>query len=578
MIRNITAGGGFLFAALAQLGAEQTIIEIIDEMIRNFPEGREKSQLRIIAHQQVTILKYIRTLLFLPVFGMKRPIELDDYEGKTLGILASPINGNGVGRYRSTDRFLRELAKLKPGYLMSVRLAANYYNAFYSEESENGMRVFIDGHFKAIWTLKNIPRGKHGMMDKIMPGLEQVFLNGPRGHPLLHTTHPGDTSLKDHILSHIEEFERAIGKEVVNFVVIDNEGCSYDVFKMFETINECREQKIYLLTILRDNQYRFPDDFRVQVTFGGEITYHPFTEKDFHRFQRDRKGRLISQVALAEFNYQSNANRRGKKGEFMLRCAVVKKVRTDKISIIVTNAPWDVIPSGKKLAQGYYYRWPCQEAKFKEMAWLCNLNVNHGFSKKEVSNRMAKRKLEKALKTLVYDQRRLDNLGKELSTLEDRISADKGEGVRALRRREKREDLRKKRKGLLKKIEKDLKEVGKWEDKFATEPLYEIDTEMDYVMSNLKVLLENMFLYVHEKFFNAGPPYGIGLLLRTFIDHYGDLEIVKDKNDGLTYRFILNGFDNRKHRSVARMACERVNLMKNRTIEGIKIEMRVKRR
>jgi len=120
--------------------------------------------------------------------------------------------------------------------------------------------------------------------------------------------------------------------------------------------------------------------------------------------------------------------------------------------------------------------------------------------------------------------------------------------------------------------------MAKWEERLENEPLYEIRTEMDHVMSVLKVLLENMYLYVHERFFDEGPPRGLAMLLRTFIDHYGDLEIIDDKDDGLTYRFILNSFDNRRDRKLAREACERANRMAPRTVDGVRIEMAVKKR
>jgi len=578
VIRNVTAGAGFLFAALALLGAEETVLEVVEERTRAFQNREGKAPPRILAHRSSTLLKYLRTLVFLPVFGMKRPIELDEYEGRTLGLIASPGTDKGAGRYRSTDRFLRELTALEPGRAMGSHLAANYCEAFYPEAFVDGMRVLIDGHFKAVWTLENVPRGKHGMMERVMPGLEQVFLNGPRGHPLLHTTHPGDAGLRDHILPHVEEFERAVGGEVVNLVVVDNEGCSREMFEDFAKVSEHRERKVHLVTLARKNQYRYPEDFWVRVDGDGGTTHRPLEDGDFHPFHKDRKGRVKSRVALAEFNYRANANRRGLKGELLLRCAVVRKVRVDKTTVIVTDAPWEAIPSGEWLARCYYDRWPCQEAKFKEMAWLCNLNVNHGFGKEEVPNRTVLKQLKKVSRSLAFCERRVVKLGREIDRLDRLTSAGKHDGFWTRKRREKRRSLREKRKGFLDKVEKHREALAKWEERLENEPLYEILTEMDHVMSVLKVLLENMYLYVHERFFDGGPPNGLAMLLRTFIDHYGDLEIIDDKDDGLTYRFILNSFDNRRDRKLAREACERANRMAPRTVDGVRIEMAVKKR
>ncbi len=108
----------------------------------------------------------------------------------------------------------------------------------------------------------------------------------------------------------------------------------------------------------------------------------------------------------------------------MVRCSVVKK-KNNSLSVIATNQPYDEISSGKELADMYYNRWPCQEAKFKEMKKYCNLNVNHGFKKKEVFNRMADNRLKRAEKSLAYDKKRLVNLSKKYAHVNRQIEKRK---------------------------------------------------------------------------------------------------------------------------------------------------------
>jgi hypothetical protein len=76
---------------------------------------------------------------------MERPIELDSYDGKTLSAITSPSGRHA--RYRTTDRFLRDLTALKVGYEFSLALAGHYYKTFYGTER---LPVYIDGHFKAV--------------------------------------------------------------------------------------------------------------------------------------------------------------------------------------------------------------------------------------------------------------------------------------------------------------------------------------------------------------------------------------------------------------------------------------------
>ncbi len=596
---------GFILGAVNTVGGEKAILEVI---LRHLKEGSLDGK-RIYRHKTLTLLRYIKTMFLLPALDMERPIELDDYEGKTLGAITSS-DGRHV-RYRTTDRFLRELASLGAGDDMSLSLASCYYKVFYGLDA---MPVYIDGHFKAVWTLKNIPMGKHGMMDRVMPGLKQVFLNGHEGHPLLHRTCPGDRHLTKELLPIVRDFERAIGREVVNMVVFDGEGCSLRVFKAFDRLNNRREKKIYPLTVLDSNQYRW-EDFRVRDGKG----QRPPGEKDFEVLKRDKKGRVKSRVALMEFDYLSNANRRRRDGEkYPVRCALVKK-ENGNLTVIVTTMPYEEIESGAELANLYYNRWPCQEAKFKEMTRYCNLRVNHGFRKREVFNRMAAKRLEKVERSLAYDTRRLENLRGKLEKVGQQTVWKNAQREKALRKlggqverargmlsngsgnetkqrvrlekklrelgqlegkyREMIKVLRGRGKELSRKMEKVSESIGRnWKEvrrcrkEFDEKPLYEMNTEMDHIMTNLKILYENSLLYAKDIFFEGG--VSMGLMHRQFINHYGDLEIL---DEGERLRFKLNKFDDKGLTKKTRRACGIFNEMKIRTSDGIQLEMVVKR-
>ncbi len=564
---------------------------------------------RICFHKKRTLLRFIRTLFLLPALGMERPIELDNYDGRTLGAITSPSGQHA--RYRTTDRFLRDLTALKAGTELSLALAGCYYKAFYGTER---MPVYVDGHFKAVWTLKNIPKGKHGMMDRVMPGLKQIFLNGNKGHPLLHKTCPGDRHLTKELLPIVEDFEQAIGEEIVNAVVFDGEGCSIDVFRAFDGLNEVREKRIYPVTVLDSNQYRW-EDFKVLDGKGTRVV----EDSDFEVLKRNKRGKVVSRVALVEFDYLSNANRRQKeKEQYPMRCALVKK-ENKKLTAIVTTMPFREISSGTELANLYYTRWPCQEAKFKEMTRNCNLKVNHGFKKEEVFNRMAAKKLKSAERSLNYEIRRRDNLQEkqegvkrqmekrmaqrektreklecQIETIEIKISERGGDESKLRMRLEKREreleteeakyqdkirvlkekeiELEKRKSQILNSLESNREEVAKWRRKLENTPFYELDTEMDHIMTNFKILYENSLLYAKEVFFEG--KLGVVMMLRQFVNHYGDLEIL---DGGKRFRFKLNKFDGKGLTKKAMKACEIFNEKKIKTVDDILLEIVVKR-
>lgn len=605
MIKNIVAGVGFSFGAMNVINGERAILEVAKSRMNDSHLAGK----RICSHKKRTLLRYIRTLFLLPALGMERPIELDNYDGRTLGAITSP--GSQHARYRTTDRFLRELTALKAGTELSLALAGCYYKAFYGTER---MPVYVDGHFKAVWTLKNIPKGKHGMMDRVMPGLKQIFLNGNNGHPLLHKTCPGDRHLTKELLPIVEDFEKAIGEEIVNAVVFDGEGCSIDVFRAFDGLNEGKERRIYPVTVLDSNQYRW-EDFKIRDGKGTRV----LEDSDFEVLKRNKRGKVVSRVALVEFDYLSNANRRQKeKEQYPMRCALVKK-ENGKLTAIVTTMPFREISSGAELANLYYNRWPCQEAKFKEMTKHCNLKVNHGFKKEEVFNRMTAKKLKSAEKSLNYDIRRLDNLQEkqegvkrqmekrmaqkekakeklecQSETIRNKISERMGDKSKLRMRLERREremetaeakyqdkirvlkekeiELGKRKSLILKSMERNREEVVKWGRELEITPFYELDTEMDHIMTNFKILYENSMLYAKEVLFEG--KLGMEMMLRQFINHYGDLEIL---DGGERFRFKLNRFDGKGLTKKAVKACEIFNEKKIKTVDGILLEIVVKR-
>jgi len=589
------------------IGAEEAILEVILKHLKgDFLDSR-----RIHRHKKSTLIKYIRTLFLLPAFDMERQRDLDNLGGKTFGAITSQ-NGEHV-KYRTTDRFLRDLTALEVGDDISLALLSCYFKTFYGVE---GMPVYIDGHFKAVWTLKNIPRGKHGMMDRVMPGLKQIFLNGQMGHPLLHRTCPGDRHLTKELLGIAKDFEKTVGEEVVNVVVFDGEGCGLKVFKSFDVLNEKREKEIYSLTVLDSNQYRF-EDFKIKDEIGNDR--RQVRDQDFDVYKRDKKGGVRSRVALVEFDYLSNINRRRKdKDEYLMRCALVKK-KNDKLTVIVTTMPMGKIASGAELADLYYNRWPCQEAKFKEMTKYCNLNVNHGFGKIEVFNRMAAKRLEAAETSLSYDVRRLENLKEkyedakrqmekrsvrneknneelrgQIGKIKGRLRDGKGDEnklrVRLEKKieklgqiggkyqgkimvlREQENTLRRKEKHILKSIEQNKINVDQWKKEVEDTPFYEIDPEMDHIMTNFKILHENSLLYAKDVFFEE--EIGMVMLVKQFVNHYGDLDIL---DGGKRFRFKLNKFDGKVLTKRARRACEIFNDLEIRTADGVLLELAVKR-
>jgi SMC interacting uncharacterized protein involved in chromosome segregation len=262
---------------------------------------------------------------------------------------------------------------------------------------------------------------------------------------------------------------------------------------------------------------------------------------------------------------------------------------------------------------------PCQEAKFKEMTRYANLKVNHGFKKREVFNRMAANKLEKAKKSLNHVLSRVNSLQEKLEgvkrqiekrraqwekaseklksqieTIHHKIREQRGDETKLMNALEKRNEEREEgeatyenkmvilrdkereldmqKKQLAKSIERKREEVTKWEKELENTPFYELDTEMDHIMTDFKILHENALLFAKEVFFVGD--VGMDLMIRQFINHYGDLEIL---DRGKRFRFRLNRFDGKGLTEKAAKACAIFNAMKIKTVDDILLEIVVKR-
>ena len=128
-----------------------------------------------------------------------------------------------------------------------------------------------------------------------------------------------------------------------------------------------------------------------------------------------------------------------------------------------------------------------------------------------------------------------------------------------------------------KKLVDDRETTTRYEEKIETQKLYEIDTEMDHIMANLKIMHENSMLFAREHFFDRYCGTGLEMLNRIFFTHYGDIEIEKLGHDDFVMKFILNRFESRKQQKEARKVCDKFNEECIQTVNGVKLEFAIKR-
>jgi len=553
----------------------------------------KKESFRTLFSWPLTIQRKNETLLYLPVFGMKRPKDLERYHKPGLGLIS------GIGkryRYSTLDKHQRELEKLNIAEELSKSLARCYVEAFFIKiELEDKSCFYIDGHFKTVWSSKNIPRAFRTTLNKTEKSLEQVVLNSSQGYPLILLTCPGDRHLIKEMFNLIDAFEGACGKRIVKISVFDREGVSIKVFQEFDY------RKKYFITLLKENQHKGLQSFTIK--------------EGFVPYKIDKKtGKIKSIVADGEILLKD----REEKLEYKVRVALLIKdpQGLKKLIPVITNITVKEEPNIKKIVDKYFNRWPDQENIIKDMIYGVGLDTNHGYKKKEVENRTILRKkaeleknirgLESKLKPIRQDinsrekeieviqevyQSRIKQLNKDknelhykillckqeerknylqhLKGIEDKmLELTSGNEKQLFLLRTKLENKRRFEMGLISQKEGKEEELSSLD---MEQKLYEVVTEKDDTMTNFKLLLYNLSRYAREQWFSPTYEKATFLMMRDkFYSQDGYVKIGKRK-----IRVTLNPYDDDELQKDVEQACRKFNSADVQTLFGRQLEIHV---
>ena len=360
------------------------------------------------------------TLLFLNAVGLRRTWDLRGYTGDGLALLTGRRRAYG---YRHVERFLADLAHADGAEPLTDALATWTAALWPSRPSATGggcPTFYIDGHRKAVFSDRLIPRGLVARRGAVLGCRALTLLHDADGHPLLATTDRGDTHLTVGVPTLLDCFTRTTPAPSVRRLVIDREGMAAAF------LARLADADCDVVTVLRADQY---------ASLASFADAGPFTP-----FQYNREGTLVREVAPARFALALPDH----PGEPLdLRVALVRDLRghvpcphpqatpltpyawlddldpadtawyregwtatatpaaptAPKLIPIVTTAS-DGDMDAAALARAYFDRWPRQENVIKDWLLPLGLDTNHGYAKTPVENsEVAKRRaaLEKRL-------------------------------------------------------------------------------------------------------------------------------------------------------------------------------------
>jgi hypothetical protein len=447
---------------------------------------------------------------------------------KSLAVLSLPIitmNGNvrsvdlalgdslkhfcGFNYKQSTiAKYLSELKYLGVSTRLLKELP-DYWRQCWGEDFAASMEgpllcYYIDGNTKAVWSSQRVKQNKVTMLGRVMGCLEQVFIHDGLGHPIYFETFSGHGPVGEHILGLFEKIEDAIADvprsstKVHRAIVMDSASNSVKALRAFSD-----QKKYYYITPLDDNQW----DERKVIMFGSVSRY--------------RHG----EATLRELEIELEDSK--EKGYLIRSRAIKIDWDNGKMTVLLTNLPAKIVDASD-VVLSYFRRWPAQELQFRYKKAVVSLNRVAGYGRKKIKNPRMLEAQKKAAKKIEELSKQLEKPFEEISIHEKSIAniipkerkiraqgtIRNGKRILPKKFQQELENYGKKidfHKRAIKKIEKEhgnkfkplRKHQKEWLRLQGKEKVYEIDVELDQIVTFHRISLANLLSYFIKHFLDG---------------------------------------------------------------------------
>ena len=296
-------------------------------------------------------------------------------------VSALSVSGAGEGMLEATGRLWHEVAQARwqePGAMAAL---------------------YIDNHAKEVWSSLFTMSGKVSHLNRVMPCITTTYAHTGAGTPLVLSVQSGTAALAPRLMKLVEEAEAVLETEVRRAVVIDAEGCTFDLLSSFA------EAKRVIITPLKPS--RVPE---LELSYSPGSYYRPYRDND--------------ELRIAEATLVHKTSGRS----LTVGALQVRRAHRDTDTVLLTTG-LALDMEGRDLADLYYRRWPVQENAFKE-AKVVGLSQHRGNCGRIVANVAVVTELER----LESRARREDETLRQLSAQADDLARDAEERARQHRR------------------------------------------------------------------------------------------------------------------------------------------------
>ena len=247
--------------------------------------------------------------------------------------------------------------------------------------------LYIDNHAKEVWSSLFTQSGKVAHLNRVMPCITTTYAHTGAGTPVVLSVQSGSAPLAPRLVDLVAQAETVLETEVERAVVIDAEGCTFDLLESFA------KAKRVLITPLKPS--RVP---RLELTYTRGSYYRPYRDNDELR------------IANATLTHKASGR------SLEVGVLLVRRAHRDVETVLLTTG-LALGMEGRELADLYFRRWPVQENAFKEANAL-GLNEHRGNGCRIVANVAVVSELERLERRSRRDAEALKELAKETTGLE----------------------------------------------------------------------------------------------------------------------------------------------------------------
>jgi len=247
--------------------------------------------------------------------------------------------------------------------------------------------LYIDNHAKEVWSSLFTQSGKVSHLNRVMPCITTTYAHTGAGTPVVLSVQSGGAPLAPRLVDLVEQAETALETEVERAVVIDAEGCTFDLLESFA------KAKRVLITPLKPS--RVPT---LELTYTRGSYYRPYRDNDELR------------VANATLVHKATGR------SLEVGALLVRRAHRDVDTVLLTTG-LALGMEGQDLADLYFRRWPVQENAFKDGNAL-GLSEHRGNCGRIVANVAVITELERLEGRAKRDAEELRDLAAETATLE----------------------------------------------------------------------------------------------------------------------------------------------------------------